>query len=281
MKLFNDDYNYHQPFIFYDWDKTYLIYTRCERYPHKIYVETGSVSKREFEYNDYEIFYCEIDLLTGKTGEEKRINTGFNHTIHCSPYAYLDYEGNIRMTFIIGNILPKGKIVYKLWKMFGKTLDQMYSPTLDNDTFGLKPWTGFENNEYKLIANTYMENSFIIFQNKFFQKKYKVAFKNIPYIRRVGYSTIGEHDILITCPTRDPKFAKGYNLYGTYLYNLDSKYCSEMLVDGKPLYKSTIHGKYVVYSKYTGTKDNYKMELHLGKAELKEKRLETEWQNYR
>jgi len=284
MRIFDNTVkNFHMPFIFYAYDRTYLLFCACKKGGMKTTVEDRTLAKIPFVFNNYQIYYCEFDIETGEKGEVYKLNTGMSERrVVCNPSAYHE-NGEIVITFTASLILPKGLMAYKFYEVRGQTLGNV-SGLKVLDPLGLRPFTATQNRRERIVANTFKGNSFIVTKESRRTHKtrdlLKIIFPNVGYIKRIMFSSeVCSKDLLITCPERT-KAKNGYGDYQTLYWQRENNIWYRIEKNSKSFYKCSVFGEKIVYAKYTGNKEDYEMSLFLDDIKFKKINCKIEAEKY-
>lgn len=272
MKIFkNKEFHSHMPFIF---EGEYLLFCKADLKDRILEADGSSPLKavlpRKTPYQAYRPVYCEFDPITGETGKIKEIEIKTPlRSITCNLHAYRDKSDIVHVLYVQTVTSHGGKLTYRLYEKIGKSLSTLGESRLINDTFMLRPYTGFENSKYRVIANQRIGRPFIILGNKENRKVYKYDFHGFDWLRRIIPHPQDVDQFIITYPFG--RVDKGnYNKNKTILYNYVKNEFKEIIVDGIDVYKSCVCGNLVIHAVQTTTEENgYCMDLHLDSYRLK------------
>ena len=185
--------------------------------------------------------------------------------VACNPSAWRDDKGLIHVTFTSALTSHRADLIYRLWEKVGKDFSSLGDRKMLPLVFGLKPYSAFENSEFRAVANSRIGNAFFIYASKNDRIQIRVQLPNIKWLRRISYMSEDHSKFLLTYPY-GPVVNKSYNQYKTVIYDTQLNFCREIKIDGEIIYKSTIIGEIGVYSKNNSTPDKYYMNLVKGRV---------------
>jgi len=272
MKLFGEEkkFHSHMPYIF---EGKYLIFCQATLEDRILEADGNSPLtahlERKTPYQAYRPKYCEIDLDTGETGEIKEIDPDcWIRQITCNPHVYRDLEGTVHFMFVRTVTTHGGKLTYKLFRKSGSSIDNLGDAEFVRETFLLRPYTGFENNKYRVIGNNKIGHPYFLvgdFENKEIHK-YNIG--GIQWLRRIIPNPQNEDEFIITFPFGRVENGN-YNKNRTILYNHVEGTTREVVVEGSNVYKSCIWDDKIVHAVQTTDENGYSMDLHFDTCEIK------------
>ena len=221
MKIFeNKEFHSHMPFIF---EGKYLLFCKADLQDRILEGDGSSQLRaelpRQTPYQAYRPVYCEIDIETGETGKIKEIDITIpNRQITCNIHAYRDESGFVHVLYVQTMTGHGGKLTYRLFEKIGKSLSDLSPAKIVNDTFLLRPYTGFENSKYRVIGNQRIGRPFFILGNKKTRKVHQYDLIGIDWLRRIVPDSQNPDEFIITYPFG--RVDKGnYNKNKTIAYN--------------------------------------------------------------
>lgn len=252
------------PFIF---ESKYLLFCKAELKDRILEAEGQSPLRAELTkktpYQAYRPVYCEINMQTGETGKIKELEIDLPlASITCNVHAYRDSDDLVHVLYVKTCSGHGGKLTYRLYEKVGTAINKLGPSKIVEDTFTLRPYTGFENEKYRLIGNQRIGKPFFMIGNKLTRTVQKYDIIGIDWLRRIIPDPNDPDQFIITYPFG--RVDKGnYNKNKTIVYNYRKNEFREVLVSGFDVYKSCIDNNLIIHAVQTTTDEKYCMDLHL------------------
>ena len=263
MKVFRSrKFHSHMPFLFED----KLLF--CTAHLQDRFFQTEGVGrdaqapKIKTPYQAYRLAWMKFKGKD-KTVHDLAHDIGLSN-VACNPSVWRDQESKLHVTFTSALTSHRADLIYRLWEKVGNDFDSLGDRKMLPLVFGLKPYSAFENSEFRAVANSRVGNAFFIYASKKDHTPIKVELPNIKWLRRISYMSEDHSKFLLTYPY-GPVIDKSYNRYKTVIYDTQRNVCREIKIDDEMVYKSTIMGEIGIYSKNNSTPDKYAMDLVKGR----------------
>jgi len=266
--LFNThDMNRHMPYIF---EGNKLLFSQASTQD-DFYEDYGSRSRMgltsKSPFRAYRVCVGDLDLNAGTVTNIKEIDCCEHKNIYCSPCAYRDEDGKINFTFIKEWTLGNSMSNCRAYKRIGEDFDSLGDMKHIKPVMGVRSYCITENKYYRVVASSRIGNVYLMVFKKSDKTISKIQIGNCPFIRRVSLES-GTNNLLVTYPESKNGAYNSAATHYTERMNLETLETFKIVAEDKSIYKSTIYGDKVIYSKRGPSQESYSMDLKISEYSL-------------
>jgi len=240
--VFDQSKRTHMPFIF---EGKKLLYCQVDNDRDIMSEGVGRRSENLpiVKYQNWRIMCC--DYPSFQNGFELEPTMQVN-SISCNPMAYRDIEGQIHLTYVSTTTHHNVRPVHRLWEKTGEEMESLGVRKMVENTLRLRPYSGFINENYKVIANMTAGHPFLIYEDYEQERIFKVKFSHMDHLKRICFVSDSPDLVILT-------YAKKINdngviYYGSTLWDIITNKFWEIIINDISLYKCTFFNEKIIYT---------------------------------
>jgi len=239
MKLFNDAFHTHMPFVF----ENSLLYCRAAERP----VAPGMAHGPDAVYRPYDIYCSDLD---GKNSFYIGAGLG-EHVIACSPNAYRDLEGRIVLNYVAVEMFA-GDLGYQHYRRQGLNLRDLAERERVPGLYGTAVNCQAENRLFAYFVLRWTDRSYLVQHCKTTRKRRKWTLENTGMLERAV--CVDDHSVILTHRglSAEPK---------SLLLDTKDHELRAIKVNGRDVYKCHLSNGELYYA-VRSTGPGYHMALH-------------------
>lgn len=240
MKLFDDEFYTHMPFVFED----KLIH--CKAKDRFIGLDKGT-SGTSSKYQAYDIYASDLDgsnsFYIGANFDEK--------VIACSPNAFRNNQGEVVLNYVACD-MSSGSMRYYHYQRKGESLQSLGAHKRIIEPNGIPQHCQTENSRFSYTVYQSLDNSYLMQYDKLYNTSRKIMFKNMSILKRAV--VFEEHSVILT-------YTNKQSVTKSALFRTNDNYVKDIKVNGNDIYKSHLHNGIAYYS-VRSVGDTYGMAIY-------------------